>query len=64
LDHADDHGVVAGISERAIAERLAARRESVVAVISQMKRAGLIEVISKQKFLLTNIGALQALRLF
>jgi CRP/FNR family cyclic AMP-dependent transcriptional regulator len=64
LDLADEQGVVVGISERVIAERLAARRESVVAVISQMKRAGLVEVIGRQKFLLTNIDALRALKLF
>jgi CRP/FNR family cyclic AMP-dependent transcriptional regulator len=64
IDLADEQGVVVGISERVIAERLAARRESVVAVISQMKRAGLVEVVGRQKFLLTNPAALRALKLF
>src|SRR5262249_13165120 len=64
LEMADDQGVVAGITERGIAERLAARRESVVAIVAQLKRTRLVEVIGKQKFLLTDIPALRALELF
>jgi CRP-like cAMP-binding protein len=55
---------VVGITERAIAESLATRRESVVALIAEMKRTGLLKVIGKQKFLLTDIAALRALELF
>jgi CRP-like cAMP-binding protein len=64
LELADDRGFVVGITERAIAESLATRRESVVALIAEMKRTGLLKVIGKQKFLLTDIAALRALELF
>jgi CRP-like cAMP-binding protein len=63
LGLADETGAVLGLTEQAIADRTGARRESVVAAIAAMKRAGLVDVIGKGKILLTDIPALRKLKL-
>jgi CRP-like cAMP-binding protein len=64
LDRADESGLVRGINQRIMADRLGARRESVVAAISEMKRSKLIDVRGRENYVLTDIPALNQLRLF